>query len=1030
MSSAGGDSPRPFDATNSQADMSWLEPQDDQPAVLADDIVVDPAVLSFKPQTMDLDLSTSGQEHTGQHIKQEVSAAGFGPNNQVHIDLTESNDIPPSLKQEHPTQTFGWKEIPRYIEISDSEDERDPITRFPETDNMGANINHDDESIHRENGNPNMEVPEPRQAINDHDNGNSLPSMTNIEPGRHVLQTPNSKAKRPALNVARMKELQAHFRAKALSRDKELVASLSTGNSSSLGGASTDPVRIGDDDVEEDAASAANKALDEDQSNTLFIPQGSAGEKRARAASVNNQEIQEIDGSTFLDIRGKPKRKRRVKLKPMSAEEAEKLKEREWNDSFAIGLEHFNAGNGKRTGHGDIHKPVTQGRGKGRKGKQKASTGLNGAKPQLKRPSKKTKKKNDNTGDLRDVIAGLQSHDVLAEANANLDRAALATSKERDKHKHLSAILHSIPEDNRPGARGEKARLYRAATNFGHGVVTAVEGGWTFKGMKSTILHHQLLGASWMRERELGLNQPFGGLLADEMGFGKTVMMIITMVTNPPPPTDKVKSTLIVCSPSLMLQWKRELENHANKDIFRTVIIYHGSSIIQGVGLEQVLETADVVMTTYGQVVKSFPLGEPPEHLTDVEERRAWWEKHWNDDKGLLHKTHFHRVVLDESQAIKNHKAHTSRACQALMARYRWAISGTPVLNRIEEFYPYFKFLRASFAGSYDDFRYNFCGKGDRIYTDRLHACLNQFMLRRTHVDLIFGSPIIKLPECHTETTTLRPTKVERLIYGAVETRYAQAINAIAQWASEEHMKRLTMTMLTRLRQMTAHLFLVQHILQDMFEVDDVERLSALVATRCPSEDMVTAIKALVANKGEDEEPDAEPSVDDDAIEYAPPSDVLLKKFQDHLRSLVQNADASEFAKRTTCSSCGSPPEDPYVSSCMHVYCHGCLLQMAHAAAAKDEGATCLECHVVFNGSESCAGVKELQYDMTTGYDGKGDTAKKKRHKPPKDLLRWIRKDGGVLPSTKSAAIVDQIDKWLTEEPEKKIIVFCQWRMM
>lgn len=57
------------------------------------------------------------------------------------------------------------------------------------------------------------------------------------------------------------------------------------------------------------------------------------------------------------------------------------------------------------------------------------------------------------------------------------------------------------------------------------------------------------------------------------------------------------------------------------------------------------------------------------------------------------------------------------------MANYRWAISGTPIMNRIEEFYPYFKFLRAPFAGNFEDFRLNFCGKGDRIYTDRLHAC-------------------------------------------------------------------------------------------------------------------------------------------------------------------------------------------------------------------------------------------------------------------------------------------------------------------
>lgn len=999
-------------------------------------------------------------------IKHEPSDPEFGRINRVRIDPTYLFNNNLTVRQKFPAQAVRWKEVfPGLIEISDSEDELKPVPsnnkppyiqtqaqdnvvndEMPldqpstRTDGITVNNNHDNEGHRHQNSNTVGGLPEGGQASNENDKSVSN-SATNISLGNSILRTPNSKAKRTAIDPVRARKLLAIYRAQALSRDRALTANLAGGNSASTGTKPSDPVRIVEHDVEEDST----VAIDEAENESLFVLQGSTSSHRKRrygeVIDVENnseQDVQEIDGSTVPDTRGKPKRKRKQKLKPVNDEELERLKERERDASLRVGLEHDNASNRKGPSYRALDQLGKCGarpdvwRGGKRSGTNSAkATNAKAVKPKPKRSSKKKKDIRD-TADLGGLIAGLQNHDVLAEANANLDRTALPTSHKTNKQAYLKALLHSVPDDDRPGVRGEKTRLYRAATNFGHSVVTAHEGGWRFKGIKSTILHHQLLGASFMRERELGSGQPFGGLLADEMGFGKTVMMIITMVTNPPSRTDKAKSTLIVCSASLMLQWKRELANHANKKMFPTIIIYHGKSQIEGEGLERVLEEADVVLTTYGQVVRSFPLHQPPEHLETPEERGAWKERHWGDQRGILHKTHFHRVVLDEAQVIKNHKSHTSLACQALMAHYRWAISGTPIMNRIEEFYPYFKFLRAPFAGSYDDFRFNFCGKGDRIYTDRLHACLKQFMLRRTHVDLIFGRPIIKLPECHTKTTSLRPTKVEVSIYRAVEFRYAQAVNSVAKWGTEEQIRRVTMAMITRLRQMTAHLFLIQQVMQDMFELDDVEQLWDLVKATTPSQDLVLAIKALIANKEDDEEPDDDflANTNNETQEYHPPSAALLSKFTDYLKTLIANSNASEFAKRSTCPRCEGPPEDPYVTTCMHVYCKECLAAMVTLAAEQDEGAKCVVCQDVFNGSEPCAGVKELNHDMGTGFDAEGNVAKKKRHRPPKDLLKWIRKDGGVLPSTKSAAVVDQIDKWLTEDPDKKIIVFSQWVMM
>jgi SNF2 family DNA or RNA helicase len=52
---------------------------------------------------------------------------------------------------------------------------------------------------------------------------------------------------------------------------------------------------------------------------------------------------------------------------------------------------------------------------------------------------------------------------------------------------------------------------------------------------------------------------------------------------------------------------------------------------------------------------------------------------------GNLHLVNWYRVVLDEAQAIKNNSARTSLACQKLKSVYRWCLTGTPLLNRLEE---------------------------------------------------------------------------------------------------------------------------------------------------------------------------------------------------------------------------------------------------------------------------------------------------------------------------------------------------------
>ena len=96
--------------------------------------------------------------------------------------------------------------------------------------------------------------------------------------------------------------------------------------------------------------------------------------------------------------------------------------------------------------------------------------------------------------------------------------------------------------------------------------------------MEVCLLKHQLIGVSWMIDQDCK-SEYKGDIIADDMGPGKTVQMIATMVINQPQVQDKHCATLIVVPAALLLQWKEELETKTN-DIF-DVHIQHGKDKIK-----------------------------------------------------------------------------------------------------------------------------------------------------------------------------------------------------------------------------------------------------------------------------------------------------------------------------------------------------------------------------------------------------------------------------------------------------------------
>lgn len=156
--------------------------------------------------------------------------------------------------------------------------------------------------------------------------------------------------------------------------------------------------------------------------------------------------------------------------------------------------------------------------------------------PSAKKKSKVKKPRLGQRGFLSDFNSLITSN-VYEDANRNIDRPDLAVVTHTNKEKALKAFLAGVPLEERGSARGDKTSILKATKTLGN-VRADGNGKWRLRGMKYSLLHHQVQGAAWMRERETQDVQPLGGLLADAMGLGKTVMTIAAMISNPPSSED------------------------------------------------------------------------------------------------------------------------------------------------------------------------------------------------------------------------------------------------------------------------------------------------------------------------------------------------------------------------------------------------------------------------------------------------------------------------------------------------------------
>ncbi|KAL3679938.1 hypothetical protein R1sor_022894 [Riccia sorocarpa] len=586
-----------------------------------------------------------------------------------------------------------------------------------------------------------------------------------------------------------------------------------------------------------------------------------------------------------------------------------------------------------------------------------------------------------------------------------------------------------------------------------------------------------------------------GGILADEMGMGKTIQAISLIVTDrhlygpvnssrvtamkvpafPEGPIEEaqnsvelplVKATLVICPLVAVIQWRCEIEKFTAPGSVK-VLIYHGPK--RGLGVAE-LSQYDVVLSTYAIVEsehrkhvmppkvhcrwcrKLFYPAKLAIHLryfcgpsaqrtdkqskqvkrktttastacdSDIDDdickgkgkksgvpaarRRGPKFKVAPDDLGaavqgamdslagasssgtvvgnsVLHSVQWARIVLDEAHSIKDRRCSTAKAIFALKSTFKWALSGTPLQNRVGELYSLVRFLGV------DPYSYYFCRKCDcksldyKFNEGHKCECGHSSLLHFCWWNKFIANPIKRwgyvddgrtamnlLKDLVLNKTLLRRTKLERAADLALPPR-------------------------------------TTYLRRDVFDAREEDFYQALYTQSQSQFNTYVDAGTLLNN-------------------YAHIFDLLtrLRQAVNHPYLVVYSATANSEApqydapvQEAICGICHEPAEDIVKTGCQHSFCKVCMQEYMEAG----KGLESLQC-------PSCQ--TALMVDLTrSGTEAVKEVAVKVPGRKRSSILNRIKLEN-FQSSTKIDAVREEIFDMLDKDPAAKAIIFSQFTAM
>ncbi len=287
-------------------------------------------------------------------------------------------------------------------------------------------------------------------------------------------------------------------------------------------------------------------------------------------------------------------------------------------------------------------------------------------------------------------------------------------------------------------------------------------------GIQASLRPYQERGFSWLyKNMQLG----FGSIIADDMGLGKTLQVIAMLQQIKDEGGFEKQKALVVVPTTLLTNWQKELEKFAPG---LSYAIYHGNN-------RQLDLHSDIVITSYGMA---------------------------RSDLEIFSKHKWKAIVIDEAQNIKNVAAAQTQAVKKLKADIRIAMSGTPVENRLSEYWSIFDFTFKGYLGSLKQFIGEYAApiemNRDRKILSHFLKVTSPFILRRLKTDKTI---ISDLPEKMEQDYHASLTKEQAAIYQNVLNHIMAEIVAVDETNPKNAIKRkgLVLTLIMALKQICNH---------------------------------------------------------------------------------------------------------------------------------------------------------------------------------------------------------------------------------
>ncbi|THW77596.1 hypothetical protein D6D19_02152 [Aureobasidium pullulans] len=463
---------------------------------------------------------------------------------------------------------------------------------------------------------------------------------------------------------------------------------------------------------------------------------------------------------------------------------------------------------------------------------------------------------------------------------------------------------------------------------------------------------YQLEGVDWMIKQEQSNYK--GGLLGDEMGMGKTIQAVSLIMSDYP----QKQPTLVLVPPVALMQWSQEIGEYTDGKL--KVLVYHGTNAkSKGMKVNE-LKKYDVIMISYNSL----------ESLHRKETKG--WSRNGDliKEASPIHALTYHRLILDEAHSIKTRTTQVAKACFALKGKYKWCLSGTPVQNRIGEFFSLLRFLEVRPFADY------FCKKCPcsllHWSLDAQHMCTECKHTGMEHVS-VFNQELLN-PITQSEDSQLRSEAMDKLFL-------------ITSRIMLRRMKRdYVSSMELPPKEVIVH--------NEFF--GDIERdFSQSIMSNTARQFDTYVSRGVMLNN------------------YANIFGLIMQMRQvSNHPDLILKRKTAEGMNVLVCNICDEPAEEPIRSKCKHDFCRTCVKNYAQSMEDTAGEADCPRCHI------------PLSIDFDQVELEQNEEAVKKN-----SIINRIKMENWTS-STKIEMLVYDLYKLRSKKQTLKSIVFSQFTSM